>query len=158
MFSFSFKQVATEANDFPSVNVTRVQSDSNSPSHSSIIVATVSFSPAILSILLIPSSTTWTTCVNNATVSVKCDCTELGTGPRPSMYISSPVATTLVGLDPPKRNPKPPKLKHYKSVEFLSIFRMSSPPAQTQSPPIENFLATVLYISDDRPKTARVFF
>jgi len=35
---------------------------------------------------------------------------------------------------------------------------MSSPPAQTQSPPIENFLATVLYISDDRPKTARVFF
>jgi len=28
-------------------------------------------------------------------------------------------------------------MKHYKSVEFLSIFRMSSPP-------IENFLATVL--------------
>jgi len=36
-------------------------------------------------------------------------------------------------------------MKHYKSVEFLSIFRMSSlPPAQTQSPPTENFLATVL--------------
>jgi len=26
-------------------------------------------------------------------------------------------------------------VKHYKSVEFLSIFRISSPPAQTQSPP-----------------------
>jgi len=49
-------------------------------------------------------------------------------------------------------------MKHYESVEFLSIFRMSSPPAQTQSPPaqtqspsaetqsppFENFLATVL--------------
>jgi len=42
-------------------------------------------------------------------------------------------------------------MKHYKSVEFLSIFRMSSPLAQTQSPPAEtqrlpteNFLATVL--------------
>jgi len=36
-------------------------------------------------------------------------------------------------------------MKHYKSVEFLSIFRMSRPPTQTQSPPIENFLATVLF-------------
>jgi len=35
-------------------------------------------------------------------------------------------------------------MKYYKSVEFLSIFRMSSPPAETQSPPIENFLVTVL--------------
>jgi len=35
-------------------------------------------------------------------------------------------------------------MKHYKSLEFLSIFRMSSHPAQTQSPPIKNFLATVL--------------
>jgi len=40
-------------------------------------------------------------------------------------------------------------MKHYKSVEFLSIFRVSSPaqtqshPAEMQSPPIENFLATV---------------
>jgi len=33
-------------------------------------------------------------------------------------------------------------VKHYKSVEFWSIFGMSSPPAQTQS--IENFLAAVL--------------
>jgi len=30
------------------------------------------------------------------------------------------------------------------SVEFLSFFRVSSPPAGTQSPPIEYFLATVL--------------
>jgi len=35
-------------------------------------------------------------------------------------------------------------VKHYKSVEILSIFRMSSPPTLPQSPPIENFLATVL--------------
>jgi len=42
-------------------------------------------------------------------------------------------------------------MKRYKSVEFLSNFRLSSPstqtqssPAETQSPPIENFLATVL--------------
>jgi len=26
-------------------------------------------------------------------------------------------------------------MKHYKLVEFLSIFRVSSPPAQTLSPP-----------------------
>jgi len=51
------------------------------------------------------------------------------------------------GLSLPKQSSKhPPKLKHknYESVEFLSIFRMSRHPAQTQSPPIENFLATVL--------------
>jgi len=35
-------------------------------------------------------------------------------------------------------------MKHYKSVE-LSIFRVPSPPAETQSPPIENLLATVLH-------------
>jgi len=51
------------------------------------------------------------------------------------------------GLSPPNKAPsKPPKwnMKHYKSVKFLSIFRMPIQPAQTQSPPIENFLATVL--------------
>jgi len=35
-------------------------------------------------------------------------------------------------------------MKHYKSVEILSILRVSSSPVQTQSPLIENFLATVL--------------
>jgi len=30
-------------------------------------------------------------------------------------------------------------MKHYKSVEFFTIFRMSSTPAQTQSPPIKTF-------------------
>jgi len=30
-------------------------------------------------------------------------------------------------------------MKHYKSVEFLSIFRMSSHPAQTQSPLLLTF-------------------
>jgi len=34
-------------------------------------------------------------------------------------------------------------MKHYKSVEFLSIFRMSSP-RKNAKPPTENFLATVL--------------
>ena len=43
------------------------------------------------------------------------------------------------GLSPPNKAPSPPNwnMKRYKSVEFLSIFRVSSPP-------IENFLATVL--------------
>jgi len=48
-------------------------------------------------------------------------------------------------------------MTHYKSVEFLSVFRVSSPPAQTQispavrqSLPIENFLATVLTGNKDR--------
>jgi len=36
-------------------------------------------------------------------------------------------------------------MKNYKSVEFLSIFRVSSPPAEMQSLPIENLLATVLH-------------
>jgi len=35
-------------------------------------------------------------------------------------------------------------MKHYKSVEFHQIFRMSSPPAQIQSSRIEDFLLTVL--------------
>jgi len=35
-------------------------------------------------------------------------------------------------------------MKHYKSVEFLSIFQNVKPPAQTQCSPTENFLATVL--------------
>jgi len=30
-------------------------------------------------------------------------------------------------------------MKHYKSVKFLSIFRMSSPSAQTQSPLLKTF-------------------
>jgi len=54
----------------------------------------------------------------------------------------------LAGLAHPNKPPNRLKhdwnMKHYKSVEFLSIFRMSSPPAQTQSPKTENFLATVL--------------
>ena len=47
------------------------------------------------------------------------------------------------GLAPSNKAPSPPKwnMKHCKSVEILSVL---SPPAQIQSPPIENFLATVL--------------
>jgi len=37
-------------------------------------------------------------------------------------------------------------VKHYKLVECLSIFRISSPPALTQSSPIENSPATVLVL------------
>ena len=42
-----------------------------------------------------------------------------------------------VGLYPQTKLQAPPNwnVKHYKSVEFLSIFRMSSPPAQMQSAP-----------------------
>jgi len=43
-------------------------------------------------------------------------------------------------------------MKHYKSVEFLSIFRMPSPFAERQSPPIEKFLATVLVESQSLTK------
>jgi len=52
----------------------------------------------------------------------------------------------LVGLAPQTKPQAQTNwnMKHYKAVECLSIFRMSSPSAQTQSPPIENFLATVL--------------
>jgi len=61
---------------------------------------------------------------------------------------SSPVSTGgFCGLShPPSKAPIPPNLnmKHYKSVEFLSIVRVCSLPAQTQIPSIENFLATVL--------------
>jgi len=35
-------------------------------------------------------------------------------------------------------------MKHYKSVEFLSSFRMSSPPLHKRKAPYWNFLATVL--------------
>ena len=52
----------------------------------------------------------------------------------------SPVATggvgALVGLAPPEQSSKPPNwnMKHYKSVEFLSIFRMSSSPNKRKAP------------------------
>ena len=35
-------------------------------------------------------------------------------------------------------------MEHYKSVELLPIFKMSSPPRRNAKPPIENFLATFL--------------
>ena len=41
----------------------------------------------------------------------------------------------LVGLAPRNKAPSTPKLKHYKSEEFLSIFRMSSSPRKRKSPP-----------------------
>jgi len=41
-------------------------------------------------------------------------------------------------------------MKHYKLVQCLPIFSVSSPPAETQSPPIENFLATVLLRSSKK--------
>ena len=56
----------------------------------------------------------------------------------------------LKGLTPPKQSSKTPdwSMKHYKSAEFLLIVRMSSPPAEMRSPPIENVLATLLCNSE----------
>jgi len=45
-------------------------------------------------------------------------------------------------------------MNHYKSVEFLSIFRMSSPPAQTQSPPAETQSSPFWKLSGDGSVTA----
>jgi len=36
-------------------------------------------------------------------------------------------------------------MKHYKSVEFLSIFRVSSLPRTNAKPPTEKFLAMVMH-------------
>jgi len=59
----------------------------------------------------------------------------------------SPVATGgFGGLSPPKKSSKTPKLKRetLQRSGFLVNFKMASPPAELQSTPIENFLATVL--------------
>ena len=49
------------------------------------------------------------------------------------------------GFIPPKQSTKPQiETWNTKSIKFLSIFRMTNHPAQTQSPPIENLLPTVL--------------
>ena len=57
------------------------------------------------------------------------------TCPKPEPSVVS--RGSFGGLSPPNKSPSPPKwnMKHYKSVEFLSIFSMSSHPAQMQSPP-----------------------
>jgi len=51
----------------------------------------------------------------------------------------------LVGLATPNKAASSPNwnTKHYKSVEFLPFLECQTP-TQTQSPSIENFLATVL--------------
>ena len=52
-----------------------------------------------------------------------------------------------LGPVPSPRRALSPQIETWNTINpwsFLSIFRMSSPPAQTQSPPIENFLATVV--------------
>ena len=51
------------------------------------------------------------------------------------------------GLAPQTKLQAPPNwnIKHYKSVEFLSIFSVK-PPRRKAKPPIENFLATVLVV------------
>ena len=59
----------------------------------------------------------------------------------------SPVATGgFGGLSPPNKAPSPSQIEIWNSINqwFSSIFRMSSLPAQTRNPPIEDFLATVL--------------
>jgi len=69
-----------------------------------------------------------------------------GTSPVWLRACSKPVPSPRGGLAPETKLQAPPNwnMKHYKSVEFLSIFRVSSPPAETQNPPIKNFLASVL--------------
>jgi len=70
---------------------------------------------------------------------------------------SSPSPRGDFGGFPPNQSSYPPNwnMKHHKSFEFLSIFRVLSPhtqtqnpPAETQSPAIEKFLATVLRRSE----------
>jgi len=61
---------------------------------------------------------------------------------------SSPVTTgRLLGAETPQTKLQAPSngiIKHYKSVEFFIKFQNVKAPEQTQSTPIENFLATVL--------------
>ena len=47
-------------------------------------------------------------------------------------------------------------MKHYKSVDGLQNLRMSIPPAQTQSHPIEDFLAMILLVTNKGKHYARV--
>jgi len=52
----------------------------------------------------------------------------------------------LVGLAPQTKLQAPPNwnVKHYKLVEFLSNLNVK-PPVRERKPPIDDFLATVLY-------------
>jgi len=52
---------------------------------------------------------------------------------------------TLVGLSPNKAL-STTNVKHYKSVDFLSNFRVSSTPEETSSPPTAD-LVTVLLVT-----------
>ena len=60
----------------------------------------------------------------------------------------SPVATGgILGLSPPKQSSNPPQIETRNTINqlrFCSFLECQAPPAQTQSPPIENFLATAL--------------
>ena len=55
------------------------------------------------------------------------------------------------GLSPPKQNSKPPNwnTKHYKSVDFLSIFGMSSPPRTNANLPRRNANPSCWKLSGD---------
>ena len=57
----------------------------------------------------------------------------------------------LAGLDSPNKVPSPPNrnVEHYESLEILSKFQYQAPSARTQSPPSEDFLATVLMQCDE---------
>jgi len=63
-----------------------------------------------------------------------------------SLPIQSRRMRSLLSVVPKQNfNPPNPNMKHFKSVEFLSNFRMSSSPETNVSPPIEDFLVIVLY-------------
>ena len=57
--------------------------------------------------------------------------------PKVGLWVS-PVATGgFWGFNPPNKALSPPKwnMKHYKQIEILSIFRVSSPPHKPKAPP-----------------------
>jgi len=65
-------------------------------------------------------------------------------GSPPRAIQSVPVATG--GIAPPNKASSPPKLKHYKSVEILAIFRVSMPSQQRK--------AALLKISGDSSESS----
>ena len=64
-----------------------------------------------------------------------------------SLFSSVAKGGALVGLAPPKKAPSSPNLKH-ETINQWSFcqFLECQAPRQTQRPPIENFVATVLII------------
>jgi len=75
------------------------------------------------------------------------------------LHCSEPVPSPqggFGGLSPPNKAPSP-QIETWNTVSGVLVnFKMSSSPKQTQSPPIENFLATVLLRTQNLLKCGRV--